>query len=408
MMKRWILAAWLALGPAAALAFETVDDLPYPSGGAFPAWRPDPVGPWTLFAYGGLMYDSNAFRRDVDEQSDIVARVGAGGRMLTRVVGRQFLLLEGFGEYYDYDHFSEIDHFGYGLRGEVLWEAGNQVNGAAGYSRRHRHGDLGEFRIERKVMITSDRWFVDGGYQFAANWRLFGAAEHTRSERDIDEAGDLDATTFRGNLTYRTPLGNAIGVEARQTRGDARVTEVVTGIAFTNDFDETEIALTLAYGLGAQLRVSGRLGHTERTYDDLEGRNFSGTTYRGLVEWLPTQKIIFGFEAYREPASIIDIDASHVIRTGTVFSASWAATFKLVFTARYLNERRLNAGNIAVEVLGIPPRDETVHVWRFGVGWEPVRHWQLGAAWDIGDRSSNQVGRDYDYQQVMLNARFVF
>jgi hypothetical protein len=331
-----------------------------------------------------------------------------GARALQRIVGRQYILLEGFGEYYDYDKFSDIDHFGYGLRGELLWELGNQVNGAAGYSRRYRHGDLGEFQIERKVMVTSDRYFVDGGYQFAANWRLFGAAEHTRSHRDIDEFGDLNATTLRSSLTYRTPLGNALGVEARGTRGDARVDEDIAGVDFTDDFEETEIAGTLAYALSAQLRVSGRLGHTERTYEQLQSRDFSGTTYRGLVEWLPTNKLVFGLEGYREPASVVDIDASHVIRTGSIFSASWAATFKLVFTTRFLNERRLNEGSVAVAVLGIPPRDETLRVWRFGVGWEPVRHWQVGAAWDIGERRSNELGRDYDYQQVMLNARYVF
>jgi hypothetical protein len=400
--------ALLAMAPAAALAFETVETLPFPSAGGFPAWPADAGRPWTLFAYAGPMYDSNPFRRSTGEESDVVARVGAGGRAVARVAGRQSVLLEGFGEYFDYDRFSEIDHFGYGLRGEWLWELGNQLDGAAGYSRRRRHADLGEFQVERRVMVTNERLFADGGYRFTPDWRLFGGAEYTRATRDVDEFAALDAGTLRAALTRTSPLGNAIGAEVRATRGEAPVDEVIAGTTTTvaNNFDERELAATLAYALGAQLRVSGRAGHTERSYDELAGRDFSGATYRGRVEWLPGTKVILAFEAYKEPVSIIDIDASHVVLTGTTFGASWAPGFKLVFRATFLNERRLNQGDPSAAALGTPVRDETLRVWRFGAGWEPQRHWQLGAGLDIGERTSNQLGRDYDYVQVMLNARF--
>ena len=410
MMKRGILAALLALGPATAFAFETVDTLPFPSSGAFPGWPGDRgAEPWSIYAYGGLMYDSNAFRRDTDELDDIVARYGFGGRYAARVYGRQAVVLEAFGEYYDYNHLSEIDHFGYGLRGDWLWELGNQANGNIGYVRRHRHADLGEFQVERRSMGTTDLAFIDGGYRFLSDWRIFGALEWTRSSRDTDVFDALEGKTVRTALTYRTPLGNVLGIDARATRGQAPFTDETTGAATTvNDFDEREIAATLAYSLGAQLRIGGRIGYTTREYDDLPERDFEGRTWRGGLDWLPTGKLVFRFETYREPSPLTDIDAPFAIRTGALFSASWAATYKLVFTASYLNENRRNEGDPNTVLLGTPVRDETIHVWRFGVGWEPQRRWQLGAAIDFGDRTSNEVGRDYEYQQVMFNARFTF
>ena len=401
-----VAAGLLALAPAAALAFETVDSLPFPSTGAFPTWRGDPVGLWTLSAYAGAMYDNNPLRRATAEQSDVVARYGVGVRATPRVVGRQRVLLEGIGEYYDYNRFSDIDHFAYALRGDWLWQIGNQLDGAAGYSRLHRHADLGEFRSERRVMVTSDRLFVDGGYRFAPDWRLFGGADHTRAKRAGDDGDEVNASTVRGSLTHSTALGNAIGVELRATHGDTGAAEALTGVS--NDYDEYELAATLTYALGAQLRIGGRVGRTERSYDDVAGRDFSGTTYRGRVDWLPESKLIFSFEAYREPTSVIDIDAAHVLRTGTAFGVRWAATFKLVFTASFVRERRENQGDPSVVLLGIVPRDETVRTWRFGAGWEPQRHWQLGAALDIGERSANFLGRDYDYTQAMLNLRFTY
>jgi hypothetical protein len=410
MSFRWMRAAAILLGlaPAAAQAFETVDLIPFPSFGAFPAWPGDPIGPWTIFAYAGLAYDTNVFRRDSNEQDDIVARYGLGARAEQRIIGRQRVEVEGFGEYFDFNELSDIDHFGYGLRGAWLFEVGNQVNGAAVYQRRHRHADLGEFQVERRAMVTTDQFLIDGGYRFHPDWRIFGALDHTRSRREVDEGSDLDTSTARANIIYSTPLGNSAGIEVRGTRGDARFTDEVSGISFTNDYEEREIAALLTYALGAQLRISGRLGHTERKYTDLAERDFDGPTYRGTLDWLFTPKLIFRLEGYRYPQSVPDIDASHVVLQGTAFGASYAASFKLVFTARFVNERRLGEGSGEAVITGTPVTDETLRTWRFSVGWEPQRHWQLGLGYDVGDRSSNILGRDYAFQQVMLNGRFTF
>jgi hypothetical protein len=411
MKSRWIHAATLlALAPAAALAFETVDRLPFPSDGSFPAWDADAARPWTIFAYGGAMYDSNPFRLPVVDESDTVLRLGVGGRSLTRVVGRQRLLLEGFGEYNDFSEFDSIDHAAYGVRADWIWEIGNQTNGVARYTRSKRHADLGEFRTLTRTMITEERVLVDGGYRFTPNWRIFGAAEHGRTKRDFDEIEWLNATSLTGSLTYRTPLGNQVGAEVRGTRGEARVEVPVGGdeVSLIDDFDQVEAAGTLSYVLGAQLRVGGRLGYVERSYDALPSRDFDGTTYRATVDWLPTGKLVFTLEGYRVPESLPDITATHVVRQGASIGASWAATFKLVFTARFINEDRKYTGDPDALRLGIGQREDTVQIWRFGVGWEPQRHVKLGLGYDYGERTSNLPFENYDYNQVMLNARWEF
>lgn len=410
MISRWIRATGLlAMAPVAAFAFETVDTLRYPSSGAFPAYPADPAGLWSIFAYAGVMHDDNPFRREFVEESDTVLRYGAGGRLISHVVGRQRVLLEGFGEYWDYDHFSDIDHFGYGLRGEWLWEIGNNADGVAGYSRRHRHADLGEFRVERRSMITTDRWIVDGGYRFHPDWRWFAGVDYTTEERDGELSGDprLERTTFATSLTYRTPLANLIGAALRVSNGNARAVTAV-GVVTPTDYEEREIAGTLVYNLGAQLRLSGRLGQTEREYETTPQFDFSGTTYRAAVDWLPTGRLTFNLEGYREPDSSLDFDATHVIRQGASVGAAFAATFKLVFTARFINEQRLYQGDPGTALLGLPKRDDTLRTWRFAAGWEPQRHWQLSLGVDIGERTSNRVGQNYEYTQYMANLRWSY
>ena len=409
MSPRWFRAiASLALAPAAAFAFETVDRLPFPSGGSFSAWPPEEVRPWNVFAYGGVMHDTNALRRDTNEESDMVARVGAGGRATGRLVGRQRYLVEGFGEYYDFDRFSQIDHFGYWALGHFLFEVGNDVNGATGYERRRRHAVLGEFRREERAMVTNERVFVDGGYRFHPDWRIFGVVERNSAERGGAESADVESNRARATLTYSTPLANAIGLEVGRTRGEAGFFDPTIGQRFADDYDEYEIAALVVYALGAQLRLRARIGHTERQYEELRERDFSGTSYRGAVDWFPTTKLRFTLEALRAPESTVDASASHVLRRAETLTAAYAATYKLVFTARFSNERRQYQGTADALVGGLPPPDDTVRTWGFGAGWEPIRHWQLGAGVELGERRSNILGRDFDYTQYMLNARWTF
>lgn len=412
MISRWIRAAAmpaaLALAAAPALAFETVDTMLWPSSGRFPAYGADPARPWTIFAYAGAMYDSNVLRTQVGEQSDTITRFGLGGRYTARVIGRQAIVLDGYGEYHDYAKL-DLDHFAYGLRGTWLWEIGNNLSGTLGARRTHRLADLGELRVPIKDEVTDDRFDATAAYRLTPDFRLTGGVGTSHTQHDGRAIGDSNSFSSRVGVEYVSTLGNAIGVEARRTEGDAPIDEGLgIGALPNNDYEENEVALTVAYGISATLRVRGRVGQTERTYTQLPGRDFSGTTGRGSVEWFPGAKTLLSLEAYREPDSVIDSDALYIDRRGVVVGITWAATIKLVFGIRMLNERRIYQGDPLITATGAPLRDETIRIIRLHSGWEPVRHWQFSGALDLGNRASNILGRDYDYTAATFNMRYQF
>lgn len=404
------LASLLVAMPATAFAFEAVDTLPYPSSGAFPAYEATAERPFGLWAQGGIMYDTNVFRTSAAEQSEQILRVGGGIRQDLLVVGRQRVRLMGEANAMKYSTFGELDHVAYGLLGEWRWEVGNDLAGTAGYTRRHYQADLAETRRAVRDMITENRFYLSGGYRLGPNTRLRAATDHAIVERPLRPIAELRATGVTVGADYVTPLGNTLGVEARAAHGDAPVSEAVAlapGGFANNDYNVREVSLVAAYNVGPMLRTSGRIGSTRISYSDLPGRDFSGASARGRIEWLPGTKTVLSLEAYNEPRTIVDVTATHAVVKGVAFGASWAPTAKLVFTARLSNENRDFEGDPAVAVGGAL-RMDTVRTIRIGTGWEITRHVNLGFAIDRGIRDSNVLLGDYQFTAFMANARYNF
>jgi hypothetical protein len=410
MSFRWMRAlVLLAMAPTAALAFETIDSLPWPTRGHFAGYPAEAVHPWGLFIQGGVMRDSNVLRVPVDKRVEWITRVGAGIRSEGLIIGRQRALLEVTGEYYDYARFDVLDHFAHGLRGEWLWEFTNDFSGTLGASRRKRLADIGEIQRAVRDMVTEDRAYGSGAWRVGPSVRLTGGGDVAHIEHSSRGVRQAWGYGVRGGAEYVTPVGTALGAEYRIARGDAPVVEELGLGAFpANEYEEREAALTASYRLGIDIGLSGRVGRTTRTYTELQGRDFKGTTWRGRGEWRLGPKTNLVGDIYKEPVALVDTTALHVVRRGIGIGPSWAATYKLVFSGRYVWERRLHEGDPEVAIVGAPLRDERYDTIRLGAGWEPQRHVQLGGAFDYGRRDSNVSGRDYGYFQVTLNLRWYY
>jgi hypothetical protein len=401
------LAASLTALPPAAGAFEAIDTIPWPSEGLFPAYPAEADRPTDIWLHTGARRENNALRVESGEQSDTITRLGGGIRHDTRVIGRQRLRLEARGDYYKYNRFSELDHFAYSLLGNWLWEIGNQLSGTVLVGHDRRQIDIAETRADRLDIAKTTRAAATAGYLVMPSLRLRGGVGASRSERsEVAETG-LRTTSFTAGADYVSPLGNTVGLEYRTTSGEVLASELVGATLVSNDYRERELSLVVTYALGTQLRSALRLGHTRRDYNELAERDFSGATGSLSVDWLPGNKTILGFEAYRLPRSVIDVAASHLLVQGVAFGPRWAMTSKVVLSARLVREQRKFEGDPALAG-GATLRDEDVSLWRLALGWEPQRFWQVGLAYDRGERESNIAGRDYQYSAVMGNVAYVW
>jgi hypothetical protein len=393
------------LAPAVALAFETVDTLPWPSSGRFPAYASEASGaPTDLWLQGGIMHDDNLLRLESGAIDDTVTRFGGGFRHAQRVIGRQTLVVDARADYYMFDRLDDLNHLGYSAAADWRWELGNKLSGSLLLGRERRLSDLGETQSAVRSLVTGTRLTGSAAYLLTPSVRLRGGLGGALTERSTRADAETRAASAIAAVDYVSPLGNAVGVEMRAADGDAPVDEEITGIALVNnDFKEREVALVATYAIGPRLRTDARIGRTTREYSELPSRDFEGTTWRVGGEWLPGNKTSLAVAFFKEPRSIIDIAAGHVVVKGFTVGPSWAATAKLVFSLRLLHEEREFQGDPRLALGLVPLRDETIDGWRFGIGWEPQRHWQVGLALDTGKRDSNFVDRDYDFTSVSAN-----
>jgi len=403
-MRRTFAGLLLLATSSSVLGFEAVDTIPYPSLGDFPAYPRAEAGPGRIYGQLGILRDDNVLRRPAGT-SETVTRLGLGASYDARVYGRQRLRLEAQGDGFIYNRFSNLDHFAYGVLGEWRWEIGNQLSGTLGYERRHYQTDLAELRTARQEMITSNRLVGTAALRITPSWRVRGAA----AAAETDRRGSSGSTSVTGGIDYVTGLGNSLGAEVRSTSGDAPLSEVLdpADVFRDNDYDQKELAAVATYNAGPQLRLGARVARTERTYTLLPSFDFEGTTYRFDAAWRPGNKTLLAFEVYKLPLPVLEVDATHVVTRGVAFGPSWAPTAKLVFSARIAREELEYPGDPAA--LGLTAiREEVVRALRLSAGWEATRRHHLGIAVDTGERSSNLLGRDYDYTAVMANLRYVF
>jgi len=404
-----IAGLWL-LAPFAALGFEAVDTLTPSSSGLYLAYPSDPIPPYELWAQFGMLYDSNILRRPSGENSELLSRFGVGGRWDGRIVGRQSLHLAGRLDGYVYNKFSDLDNVAYAALGEWRWEVGNDLAGALGASSSRRQASLSEIQRADYDPITENRLLANGRWRVGPHFGLRAGADLIDYHRPSRAQSETQSLIYAAGADYITNLGNALGVEVRQAHGDAPVNEQVdpAGLFVNNDYKQTDVALVSTWIVGPTLRFVGNFGRTNRTYTQLPGRDFTGPTYRFAVHWAPTNKTSLDFEGARHVSSIIDIGAAHVVVRSLSFGPGWAITAKTHVSARFLRQHLNYGGDPAAEIGAQPQREEIVRTVRLGAYWEYTRHVHVTAAFETGERESNLLGRDFQFNAVMANLRYIF
>jgi exopolysaccharide biosynthesis operon protein EpsL len=413
--------------PGAGWAYQTLDDFRFPESGAFPAYPAvlDGAGRYVLpYVYGGVYRDNNIFRLPASQspQSDTWWRLGAGIRA-NIPVSRQRFFIEAQVDENRFNNNSFLDNTGTRLTGNWDWEAGNLLTGNLGVQHDHGQGGFGQVQAAVSNVYTANRSYGQANLRITPDWRVRAGFNTYKTEADDASRRQFDnnQTDWIFGTDYISGLNNSVGLQWRESRGAFPNQQIntPTGVTTLNsEYKEEEPAAVIHYAFGGKSSFDARFGYTRREHDQLPARDYQGSTGNVTFHWTPSPKTLLDFNLFRETRpyvtsaigavlTSVDTTAAYVIARGIRFEPRWAITDQVVLQAQLLDERDTFKGDPTVPV-GAGDREDKFRAGSIGLGWSPLRPVRLSLSYERGDRSSNIVNRDFKYQAVSLNARYIF
>ena len=372
----------------------------------------DPTDVVQIQASASLFHDNNLFRLPKDGIRDIesdTARILGVGLKYDKIISRQRLIADINLNDTTYDKNTNLDFTGGDGRVSWLWQVGNLWNGEASYRKRRELGGFEDIRLKVQDLIDTDTYTINGGYQFHPRWRISAEvseqdSEHSSSTR---QSLDYDAQALGMELRYRTPALNSIGLQARRTDRNYPNRLTVGFTTLDNGHRETRLNTVAAWQFTGATKLDAQVGHIDVQHDNLSQRDFSGATWRASASWDTTSKLRLSLNTWKDVRLYEDNLTSYIVVKAVEFSPVYTFTPKIVLQADLRFERRDYRGDPGFFSINLN-REDDVRLGRVGVTYSPHRNVGLSLSYETGDRRSNIILNDYDYQAWFGTVRVGF
>ena len=362
------------------------------------------------YAYARVLYDSNLFRVSgdfSDEEDETITHLG-GGVETDLKLSRQHLLLDLEVDRALYRDFDDLDHTRVEGVGTWAWRVGNLWNGNLGYKYDRRMSSFEEQFVREKDMRTTNTGFFDAGYQIHPDWRLKAGLEYSDVSYQDRKRLERDATAGLFEVQYRNTRNTRVGVRAKYTDNDLREQDVL-GVSVNNDYTEREISGVFYWEGTGKSALEANLGYTDQSFDELDERDFQGTTGRLIYHWKISGKTKLDFSVWRETSTKSDEISSYVLEKGVEIRPVWQATPKIsIFGDVSYVDADFKGQNEVVTALGGQRRNDDTWKYRIGTRWRPRQYMQFSLSYRREERDSSIDTRDFDDDQVDVRVRFDF
>jgi len=369
------------------------------------------------YASARVLWDSNIFRVSGDEEArrllgstsknDTVGYLG-GGFESDYKLSRQHLFLDAEAIRAKYDNFDDLDHTKLKGRAAWGWQVGNLWSGNLGYRYERRLRSFNQDSFPEKDMRTEKIPYLDGGYQVHPDWRLEGGVSLSDVSYQERDRLDRDAVSGKLEVQYRSTLNTRLGVRLKYTDNDLNDQDVA-GVSISNDYQETEISGVLYWEATGKSSLEARMGYTQQSYDDLDDRDYQGSTGRLTYYWRATGKTKVDVSAWRETDTQNDEITTYVLTKGVSIRPSWSVTPLITLRGEvaYINDDYKGENDIRTALGGQRRDDDT---WRYGVSasWDPRQFIRLTVGYKKEDRDSSIDVNDFDVRQIDVRALLRF
>lgn len=392
---------------------------------ATPAYAVGPADNLLLRVGAGMRYEDNVFRQPDGVQtaapdgslgrSDTIYTYSAGGSYSVPI-GRQRISLSADFNQTRYQQFNNLDFDGEDLRALWKWELGPLLNGDAGITRARYQPGFVTLTNQGNTVIgagpnvrTSTQEFVTANLPFHANWAANAGMTETRT-KNSDLANTVSDNTTRsqtGGLRYISGRQNYVGVQGTWSETDFTTPQVIGGVTFDNSYDTTTYAVVASMETGGASRVTGNLGHTERTQKQAGRPNFSGMTGSLLFNWAVSGLTTVNALVSHELAPASDLTLAGSKTTSFALLPTYAATGQITVLGNFQYQIRDFSAS-PIPTLGGPAREDRVSLAGLSVVYNPLRTLFINLSYQHERRNSTLAPYDYGANIYFVNAQWTF
>jgi hypothetical protein len=370
--------------------------------GAQPVALPMEV-PDVLTVHGALDVEQhdNVFRT-AGGPSDTVLRATAGVR-LERVIGLQRVGLEAFVVPVRYLNNADYNYLGYGLGATWNWAVGRGWFGdvVARVGREQTPFDLLGAYSNNLQTLASLRALA--GLRLTQAWAAIAAFDQTHASNSLlsQQPADYSRTGLEAGVRYAPQ--SALELDAVWRHETARYPnrQIVDANgtplpdAVDNAYTQDTPLVRLAYRPHDASRIAGQLGYTQRRYDNLSQRDFSGVTLGLDAEWPLSGAVVMRGGLLRSIEVAAVPSANYIEVRGVALRPAWQITgrTRLEATVAYSNRRYL--GDPGTALSGGLVREDHLRQYGLELRYQIARRTWLSASVRQLSRDSNYPGYDF-------------
>jgi Putative beta-barrel porin 2 len=347
-------------------------------------------------AAASVEHHSNIFRV-TDGASDTVVRALLGVRF-ERDISLQRITAYATVEPAKYLNFSSYDYFGYTAGGTWAWEVGRPLFGevTARFARFQTPFDAIPGGQNNLQTLQFGRALF--GFRMTQNWSVIGAVDDAVGANSLASQAASDFNRVGAELgVRRVAAGSATDVDFvwRHENGNYPNQQVYDAngnllpAAVDNAYSQDAVLMRITYRPTDTSRISGNIGYTRRSYQNVSQRDFSGVTGGMDFEWPLSGAVTMRAAIFRTIDSATLPTANYIDAMGIAFRPTWQIGARTSIDAVLAVAARSYKGDPGFVLDGTPVRKDNLNEVGLRLNYEVARRVFVFADAARIDRTSN-------------------
>ncbi len=304
-----------------------------------------------------------------------------------------------------YNKYRQLDYSGHNGQLQWNWLLGKYASGDIGASESKTQASFTDIQSPTKNLLTTRQAYAHTGIKLALPWQLnLGVMRIiTANSADSQRVLNYNENRYSAGIQYQTEKGSLIQFNSRYSEGAYPNRQIVGSAPVDNGYRQYDNGVAADWSPSFKTHLEGQFNYTQRRYQEVPQRNFSGFIGKLKADWSVTEKTSLGTILYRDIGVVENNTASYSVNQGVELNAKWRPTPKLTFKTRAVREQQSYEGDPGFVLTSAPTRKDQVTNYELEGTYKVLRKTKLGLLLQHGKRSSNQALAEYRYNSAMLS-----